>query len=295
MNNSEYQLTGHVIRPPAEADSVILQLMEGCPHNRCSFCATYRDTNFRVKTETEFEQHVKSALGAYDKNSTRIFICDGDVISLGTTRILESISIVKKYFIKASRFGIYARAGGVLQKSPDELKKLRSEGLKIFYVGLESGSDRVLKNINKGVTSAEIVDAVVKAEQCGIKCSVMALVGLGGKEFSTEHAAKTAEAFRKMNPRFINLLTVMPIKGTELYNEIKEGKFTPLNDIEALEEIKDILSGISGVKSIFRANHASNPLALSGTLPRDKNVLLEEIKSAISGEIPVRMSFLRGL
>ncbi|MHC4871026.1 MAG: radical SAM protein [Planctomycetota bacterium] len=295
MNSLEYKLTGHVIRPPAEAESVILQLMEGCPHNKCTFCGTYRDTDFRVKSDQEFEQHTASALSAYSQTSKRVFLSDGDVISLPLEKIIKSIKTAGKHFTRASRFSMYARSEGILKLNEADLKSLKNMGLSTLYLGLESGSEKVLQDINKGETAEEMTTAVIKAQQVGLKCSVMALIGIAGSSGSEDHAVKTAEVLTRMNPRFINLLTFMPVKGTELYQSIAEGRFTLLDDRESLHETRLILNGLHKTRSIFRADHASNPLSLSGRLPRDLTRISTEIDQAIAGNAGVTPAILRGL
>ncbi len=279
--NNPYQLIGHVIRPPAEHNSVILQLMEGCPHNKCTFCGTYRETKFKVKTDDEFEQHVQSALNHYSANKKRIFISDGDVMSLPFLKIVSSINIVKKYFSNAGKFGFYSRAEGILKFSKNELQAINQAGVSTLYLGLESGCDDTLIKINKGSTAQDMIDAVKKAQECGIKCSVMGLVGIAGKENSKKHAEMTGKVFSEMKPRFISLLTLFPAKGSEIYDEINNKSFTMLSETERLKETKEILKNINNTKSIFRADHASNLLPLSGTLPKDKARLLSEIDLAL--------------
>ncbi|MHC4885063.1 MAG: radical SAM protein [Planctomycetota bacterium] len=290
-----YQLKGHVIRPPAEADSVILQATWGCPHNACTFCGTYRALAHRVLPVDEFECHVRDATEVYPAHHPRIFLADGDVMSLATPDLLERMAVVKSHFPQANRFSLYARAEGILSKSDNELNDLRTAGLRTAYLGLESGDDSVLTRIAKGSTAESMTRAVQRAQACGIRLSVMALIGLGGREGTTEHADATARVLSAMNPRFLSLLTLRILPGTELHEALNAGTFTPLSEAEALAETERILTGLTCTGTIFRSDHASNALPLAGSLPRDRERLLAELNQAASGTRSLRPAWLRGL
>lgn len=281
-------------RPPAEADSAILGLTSGCPHNACTFCGMYRGVPVGLRTAEEFRRHVRLARREFPAGATRIFLGDGDAMRAPTEAILEAMEIARETFPEARRFSLYARPEGILAKSREELRRLVDAGLRTAYLGLETGDPTLLAAIRKGCTVEDLVAAVRLAEDCGLRMSVMALVGLGGRAGSAAHAAGTAEALNRMEPRFASLLTFIPVEGTELHADLA-GRFFPLDDREALGEIRAVVAALSCRGTIFRADHASNPLPLAGTLPRDRERLLAEIDGALAGDRGLRPGWLRGL
>jgi radical SAM superfamily enzyme YgiQ (UPF0313 family) len=282
-------------RPPAEAESVIVGLASGCSHNGCTFCGMYSGILQGLRTPEEFREHVALARGAYAENASRVFIGDGDAMAAPSKALLDAIAIVREFFPAARRFGVYARAEGILEKSGQELRQLAEAGLRTAYLGLESGDEEILRRSRKGCTAAEMVEAVRKAQAAGIRMSVMALVGLGGQAGTGEHARATAAALSAMNPRFASLLTYLPVEGTPLADEIASGRFALLDDRGCLEEIRAILERLDCDGTIFRADHASNPLPLAGNLARDKARLLAELGAALAGTARLRPGWLRGL
>jgi radical SAM superfamily enzyme YgiQ (UPF0313 family) len=285
---------GMVIRPPSEADSLILQITLGCSHNKCTFCGTYMDKKFRKRPIEEVFEDIDS-VGRYADQVTRVFLADGDAMVLSQDHIIRVLDKLNESFANLQRVGIYINARDALKRTPEELKELRERKLGIGYIGLESGSDEVLRRVKKGATAREQIDAVRRMEDAGIKMSVIALLGLGGRELSEEHAKKTAWALNEMQPRFASFLTLMLVQGTELAEQFRRGEFELLEPLEFLKELRMIVEGLELKKTIFRTNHASNFLALGGTLPKDKERILAELDRGIEGEAPLRPEFFRGL
>jgi radical SAM superfamily enzyme YgiQ (UPF0313 family) len=287
---------GMVIRPPSEANSLILQVTYGCSHNKCTFCPTYLDKPFKLRNINDIMDDIQSAqkLMPY---SRRVFLADGNALVLKTTMLYEILDALNIAFPELGRVGIYANAADIMRKSDNELRTLVSKKLGIIYIGLESGSDKVLTRVHKGSTAQEIVDAVKKAQNAGFKVSVIALLGLGGNELWKEHAVETGNAISAMNPRFFSVLTVMVVPGTVLYKQMTRGEFTLPEPLDMLQELRVMLEHTDVKKGcIFRTNHASNYLALGGTFPKDKSRLLEEIDQALTtGESSLRPEELRGL
>jgi radical SAM superfamily enzyme YgiQ (UPF0313 family) len=287
---------GNVIRPPSEADSVIIQATLGCSHNSCTFCPTYLDKKFREKPLEEILDDIKQ-FAHYEPGARRIFLADGNALSMPFEKLCKIMDALALAFPNLQRVGIYGNARDIDRKKEEELKALEEKKLGIIYLGLESGSDEVLKRVKKGETSAGMIKAVKKAQSCGIKASVIGLIGLGGKELSEEHALKTAEAVSRMNPRFISFLTLMLVPGTKIYDAMERGEFEPLTPLEGLKELRATVANIeiTGPGTIFRSNHASNYLALAGTFPKDKNKILSMIDMCLDGKVPTRPEWLRGL
>lgn len=230
-------------------------------------------------------------------DTRRVFLADGNALVLKTETLYDILDTLNNTFPELGRVGIYANAADILRKSDTELKALVRKKLGIIYVGLESGSDTVLERVHKGATVQEMVAAVIKAQNAGFKVSVIALLGLGGTALWKEHAIGTGRAISAMNPRFFSVLTVMVVPGTVLYDQMTRGEFTLPEPLDMLRELRLILAQTDVKKGcIFRTNHASNYLALGGTLPKDKSRLLAEIERALNrGKSSLRPEELRGL
>ena len=261
---------GQVIRPPSEANSYLLQITYGCSWDKCTFCPAYLKKSFQVRPIEEIRRDILEAKQVYPE-TRRIFLCDGDALVLQTDKLLTILDLLNDSFPKLNRIGIYFNAQNILLKSRSDLKQLVQKKLSIGYMGLESGSDLILKKVNKGATSAEMIESVLKAQDCGMKVSVIGLLGLGGIKDSEEHSIKTAAAVSQMKPRFFSLLTLMLVNGTSLYRDYKDQKFTLPDEQSLLKEMRIIIKNIKTERTIFRTNHASNYLPLEGILSRDKD------------------------
>lgn len=290
--------TGYVgdpIRPPAEAGSVILQATTGCPHNRCAFCAAYRDVGFRARGSAEFEAHARLIATLEGNGGSRVFLADGDTMRLPTARLLELVDITRRVFPEARRFSLYAGARGILAKSCEELARLKEAGFNTLYLGLESGSEEILREMGKDVTAAEMTEAVVAAQGVGLRVSVMALLGLGGVGRSIEHAHATAAVLNRMQPRLLSILTLIPVPGTPLWMRVGEGAFTLPDAQGMLRELRDLVAGLELSRTVFTANHASSYLPLEGALPRDRDRLLTELDAALADSRRLVPEAWRGL
>lgn len=279
-------------RPPAEADNVILQATIGCSHNNCTFCSMYKSKKYRIRDFGELIREI-DLLCRYYPDTHKVFLGDGDALSLPTDHLVKILQYLKRSFPKLSRVSVYATAQNILEKSDEELRTLYNNHLSLLYFGIESGHDPLLQKISKGVRAESMIDALNKASEAGIKISATVILGLGGEEFSREHIRDTA---RLVNATRINYLSTLQL-GLE--EGIKERFFKPfehftlLDDWQILDEQKRLLEAICPEnRVIFRSNHASNALHLSGTLPKDTARLLEQIKQVQSlgegGLVPKR-------
>ena len=240
---------GKVYRPPSEAYSLIIQVTYGCSHNRCAFCDMYDDKHFALRPMEEIREDFRLARQVY-RRVERVFLADGDAL---------------------------------MRKTDDELRQLRENGLKMVYMGLESGCDAVLERMRKGHTAAAIVAAGQKARQAGLALSVTAISGLGSRELLRDHAVDTARALSAMKPEYIGLLTLMVEPGTPLEQWVREGSFRVLGPAEILQETALLLDHIDSEGSVFRMNHASNYLTLKGTLNRDLPALRQQVQEGLMG------------
>jgi len=291
--NSIYE--GSIFRPPSEANSLILQVTIGCSHNKCTFCGTYLEKKFRIKTFEEIKADVDTVY-PYFKDIDRIFLADGNALIIPTNNLLRIIKFLYSKFPMLQRVGTYACPSDLLKKSENELQKLRKAGLGIIYLGLESGSDKILKRVRKGALSKHMVQGAKKVKAVGIKLSVIMILGLGGKADSVEHAEQSGKILSEMNPDYIGALTLMVVNGTEIYDDVQEGKMELLGPAEVFRELKILIENINVTNSIFRANHASNYIPIGGTLPKDKTKILKKLDKILESEnISFKPEWLRAL
>ncbi len=265
-----------MFRPPAEAGSALIRVADGCPHNSCAFCAMYRGVPYRVHDEATINRRVALA-AAQHPDARRIFLADGDVLALPTQMLEMILARARAAFPRLSRVNCYASGQALAGKSDADLARLRKNGLHTLYLGLESGSGEVLRRMAKGGTVSEMIDGCIRARNAGLSVSVMVLIGIGGQELSALHARQTSEALNAMQPALLSCLRLVPIEGTALARSIADGRFKQLTEEQSVRELRDILLGLNLVKTVFRADHSSNILPLSGRLPRDKDRLLEEL------------------
>ncbi|PKM73185.1 MAG: radical SAM protein [Firmicutes bacterium HGW-Firmicutes-16] len=285
---------GSVYRPPSEAYSLIIQVTIGCSHNGCTFCPMYWDKKFKMRSFEEVYRDLQEARRESSRVE-RIFFADGDALCLATEKLLPLLGAAKALFPECTRIGIYGRAENILRKTDDELKALCDAGLGIIYLGAESGSAEVLRRVNKGETPEDMINAVHRAENAGISVSVTFISGLGGRELIDEHAVETGRMIGAMGASFIGLMTLMIAPGSSISEDIASGRFEPLNSQEVMRELDLILANADCQKDcVIRSNHASNRLVLKGTLPQDRERLLDQIHMAMKDEKMLRPDKYRG-
>lgn len=271
---------GALYRPPSEAYSLIVQVTIGCTHNKCTFCSMYKDKQFRVRSLDKIIEDFKMARGSY-RYVKRIFLADGDALAIRTGDLEKILFHIRESFPECERVGIYGSPKAILSKSVDELKYLHSLGLKIVYLGVESGSEKILKNINKGVTREEMIEAGRRVVESGIELSITIISGLGGNEDSMEHARESAKIINEIRPHYVGVLTLLVENGTPIYEDVQSGKFELLTPREVLMETKEMIKNINVENCIFRSNHASNYISLKGTLSKDKDLILSQIEEGL--------------
>jgi radical SAM superfamily enzyme YgiQ (UPF0313 family) len=275
---------GIIIRPPSEAESLILQVTVGCSHNRCTFCPTYKAKRFRIKTFEEVKEDIDEA-AEFGWAIERVFLADGDALIVPKPRLMEIMFYLKKKLPRLRRVGIYANAKGILKKTPDELRELKEAGLGIIYLGVESGDQVVLDRVRKGTTYEKLLHAGRMVKEAGIKLSVTVLLGIGGKERSREHAVATGRLLTEMDPNYVGALSVMIVPGTPLYEEQAQGRFVLPSPFEMIEELRTMISQTE-MHGLFFSNHASNYLALKVRLPKDKGDALRLIDEVLAKRDP---------
>lgn len=288
------EYVGNVIRPPSEADALILQVTVGCSYNKCTFCGAYKDTTFAIKDDAAIERDLQFARRNC-RSHRRLFLADGDVLILSQSRLVRLFRRLREHLPWITRISLYGNARAIRSKSAEELQELKALGLDRVYMGLESGCDEVLQAVRKGETAATMVAAALKIRESGIFLSVTALLGLGGLARSVHHAVETAKVLSLMAPRQIAVLTLIPLANTALAEEVRAGRFLLPSPQQTLVELSHLVAGISGVRCQFHANHASSYLPLSGRLPKDRDALLQTIELAKGGDIPLVAECRRAL
>ncbi|MBS4025984.1 MAG: radical SAM protein [Clostridia bacterium] len=272
---------GKVYRPPSEANSLIIQVTLGCSHNKCTFCSAFREKEFSVRPLDEVLEDFNSARKAYSYVE-KIFLADGDALVLPNKYLVPVLKHIKKLFPECQRVGAYASATDILRKKPEELIELQQLGLGIVYLGLESGSEKILQAVEKNIATEDMIAACHKLKKAGITSSVTMISGLGGVALWQEHALESALVVSQMDPDYLGLLTLMVEEGTELYDQVKKGEIQLLTPREVAIETKLFLEKLMVTNCVFRSNHASNYLVLKGILPGDKERLIVEIEAAIA-------------
>ncbi len=272
---------GMIYRPPSEARSYLLQVTVGCSHNRCRFCSMFKAKSFHVRPMEEVMEDIDMARKYY-RYVNKIFLCDGDALCLSTDKLLMILDRIAEVFPECERVGVYGSPKDVLRKTDEELRTLKAHGLDIIYIGAESGSDIVLKAIDKGATREEIITAVKRIEAADIMASVTFISGLGGRPLWREHAVETGTMISEMGATYVGLLTLLLEPGAPMREDVIEGRFELLSAEEVIAETLLMMKNINVEKKcVFRSNHASNYVSLRGDLPYDKDRMIAQLERAM--------------
>lgn len=272
---------GTVYRPPSEANSLLIQATIGCPHNKCTFCSMYKNTRFRLRSVQEIKEDLLMARDYYGDIVSSLFFPDGNTIIMKTEQLEEIFLYAQQLFPRLKRITVYGSARFVNKKSAQDLKRLKEAGLSRVHTGMESGDDVTLERIKKGVTSAEIIEAGSKLKEAGIQTSEYYLVGIGGKERTREHALESARTLSAISPDFIRLRTFVPVPGTPLYEDYRQGQFQLLSPHEALREVRLLVEKLHCENSMVLSDHVSNYWDVQGLIPRDREQMLADIDQAL--------------
>ncbi|WP_136806416.1 radical SAM protein [Desulfosediminicola flagellatus] len=272
---------GQIIRPPSEANSIILQVTVGCSHNKCTFCGAYKEKRFSIKDDATVDADIQFA-SQYCRKQHKVFLADGDALILPFPRLIRIFKRIKQDMPWVRRVSLYGSARSIRSKTSEQLSVLKELGLDRVYLGLESGSDTILSKVNKGETAQSMIQAAQHIKQAGLFLSVTVLLGLAEVAGSENHAIETGKVLSKMMPNQIAALTLMVLENTELGKAYSRGEFQIPHAYEMLSELKVLVEHID-TSAQFHANHASNYLPIMGRLPRDKEKILALIHEAQSG------------
>ena len=284
-----------LFRPPSEADSFILQATLGCSWNACTYCAMYRGKRYRERSLEAVLADIAEARARFADEVRHVFVADGDPLGMSLDRWEPILLALAASFPRLRRVSTYATARNLLEKSPEELKRLRELGLSLLYIGPESGDDLTLRRIAKGADAADHAEAARKAREAGMGQSLIFLLGAGGRERSEAHARASGRLATAMDPRFLSTLTLTVVPGTPMASLEDQGQFELPDVLGLLQELRWFVEEAHPSAAIFRANHASNYLPIGGRLPRDREAILATIDEALAGHLPLRPEWARGL
>ena len=282
-------------RPPSEAKSLIFQVTLGCSFNECSFCDMYRSKEYSERSWDE----VKGEIDMMSKmlpDTTKIFLADGDALNLDTEYMIKIVKYIYEKFPNLERVSCYAMPMNLLKKTPEELDSMKKAGLDMLYLGIETGSDILLKKVTKGATAKTIIKSCKKAKDAGFTLSCMVILGIGGSKYSSENARETAKVISAVKPDYVGALTLYLENGIkdEFMTKFNE-EFIRISDSEAIDELEELVTKINvNDKVVFRANHGSNAYNVAGTFPEDKQAMLDKITWMKEHPEVVRPQGLRG-
>ncbi|MDU9048575.1 MAG: radical SAM protein [Candidatus Electrothrix sp. Rat3] len=287
---------GNIIRPPSEANAIILQITVGCSHNRCTFCGAYRapEQQFHIKDDRTIDEDIAFA-AQYCRRQKTVFLADGDALVIPQKKLLHLCQKIRSELPWVRRISLYANCRNILKRSVQELVELKQAGVGRIYMGLETGCEQVLEEIRKGATACEMIKAGQRVREAGIFLSVTCLLGIGGTQYSRQHAEDTAAVLNKMQPNQVAVLTLMLLENTELGQAAAAGSFYLPDQVGLFQELRTLLAGLGSFRCQFQANHASNYFALDGRLPKDHEAFLAIIDQALSGAVALKPEGLRAL
>ena len=287
-----------VFRPPSEAESLILPVTDGCSWNRCTFCEMYTAPQkaFRARDEAEVVDSIRRTGERYGAQVRRVFLADGDALVLPTRRLLAYLEAIRTHLPAVHRVSSYCLARNLTKKSVAELKTLADAGLRLAYLGAESGDDEVLARVSKGETFESTRTALDKLGEAGITRSVMILNGLGGEALSAQHADNSARLINATRPEYLSTLVVTLHDAGRRFLQAWPD-WQALSQQGLFREMERFLAALDLERTVFRSDHASNWLVLKGTLGADKARLLAQVRAAIAQpeSAPLRPAWLRGL
>ncbi len=270
---------GPVVRPPSDADSLIIEVTVGCTHNSCTFCNYYEGYNFKVAPLSQVEADLKEAK-RLRPNAKNIWASGGNPFALSPDKLVERGDLFRKYFPDA-KVSTYARIDDLKRKSVEDIKRIKAHGFDDLLIGIETGDDEALEFVNKGYTSQDIVEGCQKLDAAGLPYRVIYLGGLLGAGKQVESAKKSAKVWNQIHPYFMFAASVSLLPGTKLYNQAKNGEFTETPEKERLEELRAFVDGLEN-DIVLDTRGPLNAAPFIAQLPRDKKEVLDYIDEVLA-------------
>ncbi|WP_282016098.1 radical SAM protein [Marinifilum flexuosum] len=285
---------GTTYRPPVEANSMLLQVTVGCAHNQCTYCNMYDDVKFRVINTDQIEKDLIELRRIY-KKAERFFLVNGDAFVLSANKLKKISELIKRYFPECNTISMYASIQNIQSKSDNDLRELKNCGINDLWVGVESGWNTVILDINKGYTVEEAKTELSRLSIAGINYMAGLMLGVAGKDKGIENAKHTADFLNETKPKLIWAGTLGLFEGTPMAEDAKKGIFLPATEIEILEEEKALINGITLTNVPFYGIHPTNTFPVIGNLPADKQSMIDKINDGINemGRATLSQSFQR--
>ena len=266
--------------PPHEQATAALEVSLGCSWHKCTFCDFAKDA-FRIHPMERIVHDLK-ILAKLRPDDTRLFLLGENAFCMGAERLLAIIEEVRRSMPKVREYAMYSRIDDILRKSDQELKMLAKEGIQALHIGVESGSDSILEARKKGITSAEVIEALRRLDQVGIDYYVTVIPGLGGRSFSRLHAIETARMLNQVHPRNIWCLKLKLWENTPLYEEARRGGFEEMTPAEILREERLLIENLTVKDCLFEDTTVLDQFTIQGILPKQKGELLRAIDYLLS-------------
>lgn len=280
MMYPQLHFTGQIWRPPYEASSQLLQVTSGCTWHKCKFCSLYHGTPFRMSPLSEIEEDLQ-VIRQWQPRARRLYLTGANPFALSYNKLMDIAILLRKYLPDMVSFGMFARVTDIVSKSVEELKNLHHMKLDNINIGMETAHNPTLERMNKGYHARDILEQLSKLDEAGIRYNVVYLNGLGGKGMGVESATLTADVLNRLNPFIVNIVSLTIFPESQLFQELKEGKYVEEPEIERLMEVRTLISNLTGKTNIL-SNHISNTVPVTGLLPQDKAAILRELDKAIA-------------
>lgn len=277
----QLHFTGQIWRPPYEASSQLLQVTSGCTWHKCKFCSLYHGTPFRMSPLAEVEEDLQ-VIRQWQPRARRIYLTGANPFVLSYDRLMDIAFLLRKYMPNMRSFGMFARVTDIAPKSVEELKNLRHMKLDNINIGMETAHNPTLERMNKGYHAEDILEQLSKLDEAGIKYNIVYLSGLAGKGMGLEAATATADVLNQLNPYIVNIVSLTVFPESQLFQELKEGKYTEASELEKLMEVRTLIGNLKITTNVL-SNHVSNTVPVSGLLPQDRAAMLGELDRAIAG------------
>lgn len=282
---------GTCIRPPPEADSILLQVTLGCSHNQCTFCGTYKDKRFAIKEDRIILGDILYA-AQHMPHRDRVFLMDGDALIIPQNKLLWILESIGKSLPSVNGIGTYANTKSIASKSDQELLHLRENGLDTLYLGVESGDDQVRQAVRKGSNAEHCLEMGRRAKAAGMRLVVLVLLGISGEAWQ-RNARATGELLTAMAPDHVSALTVIPVPGTPFDDQLRRGEIRLPDERGFLLELREMMVHTELSSGVFASTHPSNYLSFSARLPEEKQSVLDKIDAALRGDVNLRPEWMR--
>lgn len=282
--NDHMQTEGTLYRPPAEANTFLLQVTAGCTHNACRFCNMYKDKPFHMIDEDILRKNLqeeKRICDIYGRPHKRVFLMDGDVFSLSADKLEQKIELIRRYMPEMETFSMYAAVRSIKSKSDAELARLKELGVNDLYIGYETGLDDVLTFMNKGTTLQDSIEQAQRLTDAGIHHRALFMLGVAGKGRGEESGLAAADLVNRIKPDMARFITMTVFPDTDLAKDVEAGLFTPAGELEILMEERTVLENINLSEMHFWASHVLNSIPLMGYIGKDREWMLKRLNRSI--------------